>query len=75
MITPRSTAARLALAILACVPTAVWLGLLAVAGWLGLASGFALAPGKVFVLLATVATFGWQIWTRSPPDPSHRGLQ
>ena len=72
MITPRSTAARIALAGLACLPAAVWLGLLAVAGWLGLASGFALAPAKVIVLVATLATFGWQLWTRSAGGPEPR---
>jgi hypothetical protein len=69
MVTPRSTAARIALAGLACVPTAAWLGLLAVASWLGLASGFALAPAKMIVLVATLATFGWQLWTRSAGGP------
>ena len=69
MITPRSTAGRIALAGLACLPAAVWLGVLAVAGWLGLASGFALAPAKLAVLVATLATFGWQLWTRSAPGP------
>ena len=41
--------------------------LLAVAGWLELVSGFALAPAQVTVLVATLATFGWQLWTRSTP--------
>ncbi len=68
MITPRSTLARFAMAGLGCLPAAVWLGVLAVAGWLGLASGFALAPAKLTVLVATLATFAWQLWTRSAPD-------
>ena len=67
MITPRSTAARIGLAGLACLPAAAWLALLAVAGWLELVSGFALAPAQVTVLVATLATFGWQLWTRSTP--------
>jgi hypothetical protein len=67
MITPRSTAARVGLAGLACLPAAVWLGLLAVAGRLGLASGLALSPGQVAALVVTLAGFGWQLWTRSTP--------
>ena len=74
MITPRSTASRVALAGLACLPAAGWLGLLSVAGWLGLASGFALAPGKVVLVVFTLATFGWQLWTRSTPGRD-RGMR
>jgi hypothetical protein len=73
MITPRSTAARIGLAGLGCLPAALWLGLLAVAGWLGLSWGFALAPGEVAILVATLAGFGWQLWTRSTPRPPPAG--
>jgi hypothetical protein len=64
MVTPRSTASRVAIAGLACLPAAGWLGLLALAGWLGLASGFALEPFKVLLLVATLVTFTWQLWSR-----------
>jgi hypothetical protein len=73
MITPRSTAARIAVAALACLPVAGWLGLLAIAGWLGLASGFALGPGTVAVLVATLGTFGWQLWTGPAPRSALAG--
>jgi hypothetical protein len=65
IVAPRSTAARAVLAGLACLPVAAWLGLLAVAGRLGLAAGFALAPWKLILLVLTLATFGRQLWTRS----------
>lgn len=69
MITPRSTATRVALAGLGCLPAAAWLGLLAIAGWLGLASGLILTPVQAALLVVTLATFGWQLWTRSAPHP------
>jgi hypothetical protein len=70
MITPRSTATRIAIAALACLPAAGWLGLVAVASWLGLASGFAVAPAKVAVLAVTLGAFAWQLWTRPTPGPA-----
>jgi hypothetical protein len=73
MIPARSTAARVGLAALACLPAVVWLGLLAVTGWLGLSSGFALSPGSVAILVATLTTFGWQLWTRPAPHPGAAG--
>ena len=39
----------------------------------GLASGFALAPGKVVLVVSTLATFGWQLWTRSTPGRDRAG--
>jgi hypothetical protein len=72
MIAPRTTGARVALAATACVPIVLWLGLLAVATWLGLAAGFMLEPFRLALLLATLFTFGWQLWTRSarPVEPA-----
>jgi Peptidase family M28 len=70
LLTPRTTVGRLAVAVAACLPTAIWLGLLAVAAALGLASGLALEPGRTAVLGLSLATFAWQVWSRTPRAPS-----
>jgi len=54
LVAPRTTAGRLALVTAACLPTVLWLGLLAVAVALGLASAVALQPGKAAVLALTL---------------------
>jgi hypothetical protein len=64
LIAPRTTAGRMAVAAAGTLPAAVWLGLLAVAGALGLATGFILAPGKAVLLALTLTTFAWQLWSR-----------
>jgi hypothetical protein len=54
----------LTVATAACLPSLIWLGTLAAAGALGLATGLAIEPGRAFVLGSTLATFAWQLWTR-----------
>ena len=72
LVEARTTAARAALAAVACLPIVLWLGLLAAAGRLGWITGVALPPGQAALLVGTVAVFGWQLW--SSPEPERRRL-
>jgi hypothetical protein len=51
-------------AVLAALPTVTWLALLAAAGWLGLATGVTLGPGRASLVGLCLATFAWQLWSR-----------
>ncbi|HVR28648.1 MAG TPA: hypothetical protein VMS86_03855, partial [Thermoanaerobaculia bacterium] len=68
LLKPRTTVARAALAAAAALPILLWLGLLSAAARLGFTSGYAFPPGKTVLLLATVAIFGWQLWSSPGPE-------